>query len=123
MHEATMGWLGRAAVIAILFGAAAHASPAPLLLQSPTLSVDGVAFANDGEIWTVPRAGGDATLLVGGQGTASAPVFSPDGRSIAYTANVNGNDDVFVVPASGGQPTRLTWHPDRDAAVGWTPDG
>ncbi|WP_217318879.1 S41 family peptidase [Rhodanobacter sp. B05] len=123
MHKATMGWLGRAAAIAILFGAAADASPAPPLLQSPTLSADRIAFAYGGEIWTVPRAGGDATLLVGGQGTASAPVFSPDGNRIAYTANVNGNDDVFVVPAGGGQPTRLTWHPDHDAAVGWTPDG
>src|SRR6185437_1784226 len=56
-------------------------------------------------------------------GRSSAPVFSPDGNRIAYTANVNGNDDVFVVPAGGGQPSRLTWHPDHDAAVGWTPDG
>ncbi|HWU74865.1 MAG TPA: hypothetical protein VN043_00030 [Rhodanobacter sp.] len=65
-------WLGRAAAMAILFGAAAHASPAPLL-QSPALSADRIAFAYGGEIWTVPRAGGDATLLVGGQGTATAP--------------------------------------------------
>ena len=124
MYKATTIWFGRvAAVMTGLLGSAAYAAPAPLLLQSPTLSAERIAFAYGGEIWTLPRSGGDATLLVGGAGTASGPVFSPDGRMLAYTANVNGNDDVFVVPASGGQPTRLTWHPDRDAAVGWSADG
>ena len=123
MHQAMWkGVRGLAAMIAVTLGCHAHAST-PLLLQSPTLSVNRIAFAYGGEIWTVPRSGGDATLLVGGLGTASGPVFSPDGRRVAYTANVNGNDDVFVVPAAGGQPQRLTWHPDRDVAVGWTPDG
>lgn len=105
----------------VLFFSVAHAQP--LLLQSPSLSSTRIAFAYGGEIWTVPRAGGDAALLVGGQGTASGPVFSPDGRWVAYTDDATGNDDVFVVPAAGGQPKRLTWHPATDEAVGWTPDG
>ena len=42
---------------------------------------------------------------------------------IAYTGNYHGNDDVYVVPAAGGEPRRLTYHPGDDIAVGWTPDG
>ena len=56
-------------------------------------------------------------------GVETDPVFSPDGTMIAFTGEYDGNQDVFVIPASGGVPKRLTWHPAHDAAVGWTPDG
>ena len=49
--------------------------------------------------------------------------FSPDGTHIAFTGEYDGNVDVFVVPASGGVPKRLTWHPAADRVLGWTPDG
>ncbi|MFX8786014.1 hypothetical protein ABTM90_19535, partial [Acinetobacter baumannii] len=49
--------------------------------------------------------------------------FSPDGSLIAFTGRYDGNTDVYVVPASGGEPRRLTWHPGRDVAVGWSADG
>ncbi len=58
-----------------------------------------------------------------GAGDESNPVFSPDGSMIAFTGQYDGNYDVFVIPAEGGVPKRLTWHPDSDHAVGWTPDG
>jgi tricorn protease len=96
---------------------------APLLLQTPSVSSTRIAFAYGGEIWTVARTGGAAQLLVGGDGTAMSPVFSPDGAWVAYTDIANGNPDVFVVPTAGGTPRRLTWHPAADAAVGWSPDG
>ncbi|MHB8678522.1 MAG: S41 family peptidase [Rudaea sp.] len=99
------------------------AQAAPLLLQTPSVSATRIAFAYGGEIWTVPRAGGAASLLVGGAGTAMDPVFSPDGAWVAYTDIANGNADVFVVPTAGGTPRRLTWHPAADEAVGWSPDG
>ena len=51
------------------------------------------------------------------------PVFSPDGNWIAFSANYDGNRDVYVMPAAGGEPQRLTWHPGQDVALGWTPDG
>jgi len=51
------------------------------------------------------------------------PIFSPDGTEIAFTGEYDGNIDVFVIPASGGTPRRLTYHPAPDRAVGWTPDG
>jgi len=97
--------------------------PAPLLLQSPSLSKTQIAFAYAGEIWTVPREGGFARQLVIGELANYRPIFSPDGTRIAYTAVMDGNQDVYVVPASGGEPKRLTYHPGPDIAVGWTPDG
>ncbi|MGH9616407.1 MAG: S41 family peptidase, partial [Acidobacteriaceae bacterium] len=95
----------------------------PLLLQSPSLSETRIAFAYGGDIWIVGREGGAAQRLVTGTDTLSGPIFSPDGSKIAYTGNYNGNLDVYVVSAAGGEPLRLTYHPGPDVAVGWTPDG
>ena len=53
----------------------------------------------------------------------SNPAFSPDGKTLAFSANYNGNTDVFVVPVEGGPLTRLTWHPGPDLVQGFTPDG
>ncbi|MGH9449290.1 MAG: S41 family peptidase [Terriglobia bacterium] len=82
-----------------------------------------IAFAYGGDIWTVSRDGGQAHRLVTGNDRLSAPFFSPDGSMLAYTGDFNGNQDVYVVPAAGGEPERLTYHPAPDVAVGWTPDG
>jgi len=95
----------------------------PLLLQKPTLSKSHIVFAYAGDLWSVPREGGDAVRLTSGNGTETDPVFSPDGTRIAFTGEYDGNVDVFVVPASGGVPKRLTWHPAPDRVLGWTPDG
>lgn len=100
--------------------AGAQATP---LLQTPALSQTRIAFAWAGSIWTLPREGGVATGLVRNAVGARHPVFSPDGAWIAYTARTDGNDDVYIVPAAGGEPRRLTWHPGTDEAVGWAPDG
>src|SRR5437879_3542636 len=94
----------------------------PLLAHSPTASKTQVAFAYGGYLWSVPRDGGDARQLTTG-GHEGLPVFSPDGKWIAFTGQYDGNVDVFVIPAEGGEPKRLTWHPAADVAVGWTPDG
>src|SRR5262249_16520190 len=51
------------------------------------------------------------------------PAFSPDGVLVAFTGEYDGNPDVYVVPAAGGTPRRLTFHPGDDVVVGWTPDG
>jgi tricorn protease len=95
---------------------------APLLLQGPTLSHTEIVFGYGGFLWSVPRDGGAARQLTTG-GHESDPVFSPDGHWIAFSANYDGNRDVYVIPAAGGEPKRLTWHPGQDAALGWTPDG
>ena len=107
----------------LVLGGDVSAAPAPLLLQHPTLSRDAIAFDFAGEIWTVAREGGTARRLVAGQGRNSGPLFSPDGSLVAYTGTYDENADVYVAPAAGGQPTRLTYHPGLDIPVGWTPDG
>ncbi|MGB6338609.1 MAG: protease, partial [Candidatus Aminicenantaceae bacterium] len=73
--------------------------------------------------WRVSREGGAAQRLTTGKGSEFNPVFSPDGSTIAFTGEYDGNVDVYTVPADGGVPNRLTWHPSADIMLGWTPDG
>jgi len=96
---------------------------APWLLQKPALSRTDIVFVFAGDLWTVPRAGGEAKRLTSSPGFETNPVFSPDGSQIAFTGEYDGNVDVFVMPAGGGVPRRLTWHPAMDTVLGWTPDG
>jgi tricorn protease len=93
------------------------------IFQSPTLSRDSIVFCYAGDLWTVSREGGRAARLTTGVGIESAPIFSPDGKTIAFTGEYDGNTDVFTIPATGGIPHRVTYHPALDVAVGWTPDG
>jgi tricorn protease len=110
--------------IASLVSVFSFAAEPPLLLQSPSLSQSEIAFAYAGSIWTVPRDGGSARRIVASDpGWAAHPHFSPDGKWIAFTGSFDGNQDVYVVPAGGGELKRLTMHPGSDVAVGWTPDG
>ncbi len=110
--------------VASLFGPThAHAGAKPHVFQRPALSRDLIAFGYAGDLWTVPRSGGRATRLTNGVGIETAPVFSPDGKTMAFTADYDGNTDVFTIPATGGVPFRVTYHPAPDYAVGWTPDG
>ncbi len=100
-----------------------YAAAKPHIFQRPALSRDLIAFGYAGDLWTVPRTGGRATRLTAGVGIESTPIFSPDGKTIAFTGDYDGNTDVFTVPVTGGVPFRVTYHPSPDVAVGWTPDG
>lgn len=104
-----------------LYGSAPSAETR--LLRHPTVSRDAVAFEYAGDLWVVPRSGGQARRLTSTPGAETEPYFSPDGSQIAYTATVAGNTDVYVVNAAGGEPKRLTYHPGLDRVRGWTPDG
>ena len=117
-----LGWLLAGLVLVLAVGTARGAEEAPVLAQSPTLSKTTIVFAYGGYLWSVPREGGEARQLTTG-GHEGFPVFSPDGTQIAFTGRYDGNVDVYVMPAAGGAPKRLTWHPGQDGAMGWTPDG
>jgi tricorn protease len=93
------------------------------LLEKPTLSRTSIVFVYANELWSVPRNGGEAKRLTAGPGLKTNPRFSPDGSQIAFTAEYDGNVDVFTVPAEGGVPKRVTFHPAPDLVLGWTPDG
>jgi tricorn protease len=101
----------------------AQAATKPHIFQLPALSHDQIVFGYAGDLWSVPRAGGRASRLTTGVGIETAPVFSPDGSTIAFTGEYDGNIDVFTIPATGGIPFRVTYHPAADVAVGWSPDG
>jgi tricorn protease len=95
----------------------------PQLFQKPAISRTHVAFGLAGDLWIVPREGGEAKRLTNGVGLETDPIFSPDGTQIAFSGEYEGNLDVYVIPTSGGTPKRLTYHPGIDMAIGWTPDG
>jgi tricorn protease len=92
------------------------------LLSQPAISTTHVAFLYAGDLWVAGLDGTNVRRLTSGQGV-SRPAFSPDGTLIAFSAQYDGNVDVYVVPAAGGVPTRLTWHPMPDLVQGFTPDG
>lgn len=107
-------------------GAYTHALMAAdqtLLLRTPDISKDQLAFVYAGDIWVASRDGKESRRLTSSAADESLPVFSPDGKWIAFTADYNGNTDAYVISADGGQPKRLTFHPDDDVVTGWSPDG
>ncbi len=93
-----------------------------LLLRQPAINKDGsiVAFSFQGDIWTVPVTGGKASRLTIHEAYESNPVFSPDGKQIAFSGARFGNNDVFVMPTEGGLPKRLTFHSGGDLVSSWT---
>jgi tricorn protease len=102
------------------------------LLRFPDIHGDTVVFSHGGDLWSVPTGGGVATRLTTGDGLEVFPRFSPDGKWIAFTGQYDGSSDVYVMPATGGEPRRLTWYPAENASermgydnmvIGWTPDG
>ena len=115
----------RAFVAAMLFGGAlstAHAE-LTLLLRQPGVSRDQITFVYAGDIWTADRNGQNPVRITTHPADEFKPVFSPDGKWIAFSARYDGNTDVYVVASSGGEPRRLTWHPGNDIVCGWSADG
>jgi tricorn protease len=93
------------------------------LLRQPDIQGDRIVFVYAGDLWTVARTGGAATRLTSAAGSEAFPKFSPDGRTVAFTGEYDGNVDAFTIPAAGGEPVRLTWHPGSDQVTEWYPDG
>ncbi|MCC6727875.1 MAG: PD40 domain-containing protein [Chthonomonadales bacterium] len=100
--------------------------PAPIVgARMPALSPDGkrLAFVYKGDIWVSDAAGGRATSLTRNTEMDAYPIFSPDGDWVAFSSLRGGNWDIYVVPAGGGEPQRITWHAGSDITYGWRPDG
>lgn len=104
---------------------AAQAQDSIKLANNPSLNPDGTLLAFDwnGDIWTVPTAGGAARALTAHPGKDRQPKFSPDGKEIAFISDREGTPQVFVMPVEGGTPTKLTRHTGGYTLEGWTPDG
>src|SRR5688500_14364937 len=92
------------------------------LLRHPAVSRDLIAFAHGADLWTVPRAGGQARRLTATPEVETDPKFSPDGSLIAFTRTIGGNTDVYIVPSAGGEPRRLTFHSGLGRPTGLSAD-
>lgn len=103
------------------------------LLRFPDVCGDRVVFTYAGDLWTASTQGGTATRLTAGPGLEQSARFSPDCATIAFTGEYGGDDQVYAIPAGGGEPTQLTWYPAKgplpqrwgfdNQVYGWTPDG
>ncbi|HJZ68339.1 MAG TPA: peptidase S41, partial [Blastocatellia bacterium] len=103
------------------------------LLRFPDIHGDRVVFTYGGDLWTAPASGGTATRLTAHPGVELFAKFSPDGKWIAFTGQYDGDEQVYVIPATGGEPKQLTFYPARgpltprwgydNQVYGWTNDG
>ncbi|MEO8459805.1 MAG: hypothetical protein ABI451_04695, partial [Dokdonella sp.] len=103
------------------------------LLRFPDVCGDRIVFTYAGDLWTASTQGGTATRLTAGPGLEQSARFSPDCAQIAFTGEYGGDDQAYVIAATGGEPKQLTWYPAHgplpqrwgfdNQVYGWTPDG
>ena len=115
-------WIG---FLLLLGGMLAATESSPLWMRYPSLSPDGktIVFSFRDDLYRVSAKGGQAQPLTAHEAYDYAPVWSPDGRSIAFASNRYGNFDVFIMPSEGGEPVRLTFHSANQVPTSFTPDG
>ena len=113
------------AYIALSFTAITGYAATPLWMRDLQISPDGteIAFCYKGDIYKVPAKGGTATQLTTQDSYECTPIWSPDGKQIAFASDRNGNFDIFVMSANGGAAQRLTTHSTNELPSTFTPDG
>ncbi|HJP95050.1 MAG TPA: LpqB family beta-propeller domain-containing protein [Pyrinomonadaceae bacterium] len=111
-------------IVLIVSGTLAFAEPRPYFTE-PSLSPDRkeIAFVSGGDIWTVPATGGVASLLVSHAANESRPLYSPDGRQLAFISTRTGNGDIYLLTFATGELKRLTFDDALDQLDGWSRDG
>ena len=95
----------------------------PGYYRFPTLHDQQVVFVSEDDLWTVPTGGGLARRLTSGLGSANSPALSPDGQWLAFSGRDEGPTEVYLMPAQGGPPQRLTFLGGNLLLVGWSPEG
>src|SRR3954465_14640571 len=122
-----------AVVVAVFLFIPASAFGQTKLLRFPDIHGDKVVFSYGGDLWTAATGGGTATRLTTHPGLDMFAKFSPDGKWIAFTGQYDGDEQVYVMPATGGEPKQLTFYPARgpmpprrgydNQVYGWSNDG
>lgn len=110
-------------ILMILMSVSGLYAQGTMLLRQPTMSDKDIVFIYANDLWKVSKSGGEAIRLTTNEGYEFAPHYSDDGRWIAFSAQYDGNTDVYLMSADGGVPKRLTFHPGTDEVQGWTPAG
>lgn len=113
--------LALAIVVVALCAAAAQAAPAKFV-RYPHVHGNRLAFSYHGDLWVANLDGTNPVRLTAHVSRNTFPRFSPDGKWIAFTSNRMGNDDVWVIPATGGEAKQLTFLSTGDSVLYWTPD-
>src|SRR5580704_3533763 len=93
------------------------------LLRYPDVSATQIVFTYANDLWIVPKTGGIASHLNSPAGVEVLPKFSPDGKTIAFTADYDGSFSIYTIPTTGGVPARLTWYGPAERVADWYPDG
>ncbi|MEM9064459.1 MAG: S41 family peptidase [Planctomycetota bacterium] len=101
----------------------AQTTPHGAMVRYPDVSRDSIVFVYANDLWVVPKDGGTARPLASPPGMEVNPKFSPDGQTIAFQGNYDGDRDIYTVPTTGGPAYRITHHPANELVSGWTPDG
>ncbi len=107
----------------LLLAGTAKAQQTKGYYRFPTIHGDTIVFSAEGDLWRVTTQGGMARRLTSHPGEESNPVLSPDGKTVAFTAEYEGPSEIYTMPLDGGLPTRRTFHGDGAGAVSWAPDG
>ena len=111
----------------VVLSAAVAADPVTVpdaaMLRYPDIGKNEIVFVFANNLWVVSKTGGVARPLTSAAGAEVMPRFSPDGTRIAFVGNYDGNRDIYVMPAGGGEPKRVTHHPAGEVVNEWTPDG
>src|SRR5215472_18626218 len=129
----TRNWLVLASLLLLGLIAPRLAHAQTKLLRFPDVHGDKLVFTYGGDLWTAATSGGLAIRLTSHPGLELFAKFSPDGNWIAFTGQYDGDEQVYVMPATGGVPKQLTYYPARgplpprwgydNQVYGWTNDG
>ncbi len=110
-------------IVAALYLAASSATAQDHIYRYPDVSAEHIVFSFANDLWLVSKTGGQAYRLSSPEGPETYPRFSPDGHQIAFSANYDGNTDIYTINIHGGNPQRLTHHGMSDRVVEWYPSG
>ena len=112
-------------LLAMALGSSAVGAVTPLWLRDVKISPDGkeIAFTYKGDIWKVPVQGGNAVRLTSQPSYESEPVWSPDGKQIAFASDRAGGSDIYIMSSTGGSARRLTTNSAAETPEAITPDG
>ena len=109
--------------IGLLAPVVADAQVSARLFRYPDVSQTQIVFAYGGDLWIADKEGGQAVKLSSPPGGESFPRFSPDGSTVAFSGNYDGNTDIYTIPSGGGIPNRITHHGMTERVQDWYPDG